>query len=66
LTADEFEAQYAARSGMTVRQLHSFGRYAKPCHCDSDMCQGWAMGHQQEDAIAEDRERRLRPTGEHR
>ena len=54
MTGEEFEAQYAARSGVTVAQLHAFGRYAEPCDCDVDMCQGWAMGHQQEDAIVED------------
>jgi hypothetical protein len=51
---DEFEAQYAARSGVTVAWLHAHGRYAEPCDCGADMCQGWAMGHQQEDAVAED------------
>jgi hypothetical protein len=45
---DEFEAQYAARSGVTVAWLHAHGRYAEPCDCGADMCQGWAMGHQQE------------------
>jgi len=51
---DEFEAQYAARSGVTVAQLHAYGRYAEPCSCGNDECEGWAMGHQQEDAIVED------------
>jgi hypothetical protein len=60
VTAAEFEAAYAARSGVTVEQLHAWGRYAEPCDCDSDMCQGWAMGHQQEDAIAEDQLRATR------
>ena len=60
MTAGEFEAQYAARSGVTVAQLHAWGRYAEPCVCDVDMCQGWAMGHQQEDAIVEARLRNAR------
>ena len=54
---DEFEAQYAARSGVTVAQLHAYGRYAEPCNCGNDECEGWAMGHQQEDAIAENETR---------
>jgi hypothetical protein len=53
--AAEFEATYAARSGVTVDQLHAWGRYAEPCACGGDDCEGWAMGHQLEDAIAEDR-----------
>jgi hypothetical protein len=57
-TAAEFEAAYAARSGVTVGQLHQWGRYAEPCSCGEDGCEGWAMGHQFEDAIAEDAERR--------
>ena len=55
LTAGEFEAAYAARSGVTIRQLHAWGRYAKPCDCGEPDCEGWAMGHQWEDAIIEDR-----------
>jgi len=50
----EFEAAYAARSGVTVAQLHAWGRYAEPCDCGAEECEGWAMGHQQEDAITED------------
>ena len=57
MTRDEFEAWYAARSGITVAQLRAYGRYAEPCDCDADMCQGWAMGHQQEDAIVENETR---------
>lgn len=43
MTREDFEAFYAARSGGTVAELHSLGRHAVPCDCDSDMCQGWAM-----------------------
>jgi hypothetical protein len=54
-TAEEFEAQYAAASGVTITELHAFGRYAEPCNCkDNDACEGWAMGHPWEDAITED------------
>lgn len=58
VTADEFEAAYAERSGITVGQLHAQGRYAEPCDCGEDGCEGWAMGHQWEDAIVEDDLRR--------
>jgi hypothetical protein len=54
LTAEEFEAAYAARSGVTVEWLHAHGRYAEPCDCGDEVCEGWAMGHQREDAIVED------------
>lgn len=51
VTAEEFEAAYAARSGVTVEFLHSAGRYAELCSCGEDGCEGWAIGHQQEDAL---------------
>ena len=57
MTAEEFEAAYAARSGVTVDFLHEHGCWAEQCDCDEDGCQGWAMGHQQEDAIIEDGQR---------
>lgn len=53
-TAAEFEAFYAARCGVTIEWLHQRGRYAEPCHCGEQGCEGWAMGRQQEDAIVED------------
>jgi len=54
VTAAEFEAAYAARSGVSVAWLHAHGRFAERCGCGGPACGGWAMGHQQEDAIAED------------
>ena len=60
MTADEFEAAYADRSGVSVRQLHAWGRHAERCDCDDESCEGWAMGHQWEDAIVEDRLRDAR------
>lgn len=53
MTADEFEAAYAARSGVTVPFLHDWGRYADRCDCGDERCEGWQMGHQMEDAIFE-------------
>lgn len=42
MTREEFEAEYAARSGVTVEELRAAGRIVVPCTCDSDMCAGWA------------------------
>lgn len=53
----DFERAYAERSGVTVDELHSWGRYAEPCDCDYEGCEGWAMGHQWEEAICENRMR---------
>ena len=64
MTGDEFEDWYAALSGVTVAQLHACGRYAEPCDCgNDDACQGWAMGHQQDDAIVEDGLRQVQGSG---
>ena len=53
MTADDFEAGYAARSGVPVDFLHRHGRYAEACACGEPECEGWAMGHQHEDALME-------------
>jgi hypothetical protein len=52
--AAEFAAAYAARSGVTAEWLRRHGRYPELCMCGDDDCPGWQMGHQQEEAIAED------------
>jgi len=57
MSGAEFEAAYAERSGVTVEWLHQQGRYAEPCDCGDDFCEGWAMGHPWEDAIIEDQMR---------
>lgn len=50
MTREEFEAGYAARSGITTDELRGQGRRAVPCGCGADMCEGWAMErHCQED-----------------
>jgi hypothetical protein len=43
MTRDEFESEYAQKSGVTVEKLHELGLYAIPCDCDDPMCRGWAM-----------------------
>ena len=40
---EEFESQYAQRSGVTVEWLHKYGRYGIPCDCGEDYCEGWQM-----------------------
>lgn len=41
MTADEFERDYAQRSGLTVEQLREFGRCVRPCRCGESQCPGW-------------------------
>jgi hypothetical protein len=41
ITAEEFERQYAERSGITVEQLRELGRIVAPCHCGDKECEGW-------------------------
>lgn len=41
MTADEFEAAYAARSGLTVERLRELGRVVLPCRCGEEGCEGW-------------------------
>jgi len=42
VTAAEFEAAYAARSGVTVAELRAAGRVVVRCRCGEESCQGWA------------------------
>lgn len=55
-----FEQRYAADSGMTVEQLHYYGRFGAPCDCGEDGCEGWQMSHAHEDALFEAGQRRPR------
>ena len=54
LTAEEFERQYAERTGVTVEQLREMGRIVAPCYCDYEGCEGWQsttperVAHEQE------------------
>jgi hypothetical protein len=45
VTREQFEAAYAARSGVTVDFLHEHGRRAEPCDCGEPGCEGWQMAH---------------------
>lgn len=42
MTAEEFEAVYAERSGVTVEWLRTHGRVVVPCACGDEICEGWA------------------------
>lgn len=43
ITAAEFAAAYAARSGVTVEELRALGRDVRPCRCGWEHCEGWQM-----------------------
>jgi hypothetical protein len=40
MTAEEFEAAYAERSGVTVAWLRKY-RTVRACDCGEDGCEGW-------------------------
>jgi hypothetical protein len=43
VTLEEFERGYADRSGLTVENLHAYGRRGRPCRCEQEGCEGWQM-----------------------
>jgi hypothetical protein len=45
ISREEFEKQYAARSGITVEELRELGLVVLPCDCGAENCQGWAVVH---------------------
>lgn len=45
-----FEEAYAQRSGVSLELLHAHGRFAIPCNCGDELCEGWQMGHIDEGA----------------
>lgn len=58
-SVEEFEQQYAERSGVTVAFLHEYGRYGERCNCGEEGCQGFQMTNAWEDALMEDRAREV-------
>lgn len=40
-TAEQFELEYASRSGITVERLRELGRIVAPCDCGDEICEGW-------------------------
>ncbi len=45
MTKEEFENDYAARSGLTVAWLHEHNQFGVPCDCGEYKCMGWQMKH---------------------
>lgn len=43
MTKEEFELEYARKSGMLVTQLDCLGLHAEPCDCRDESCHGWQM-----------------------
>lgn len=43
ITAQEFEEQYAEKSGIELEQLHEWGQFVFPCWCNEAGCRGWQM-----------------------
>ena len=43
ITAEQFEREYAERSGVPIEWLHNEGLFVFPCHCSDSSCQGWQM-----------------------
>jgi hypothetical protein len=41
ITAEQFEREYAERSGVTVEWLKANGRVVRPCDCHEEDCEGW-------------------------
>ena len=50
LSAEEFVAAYAERSGVTVDWLRQHGQEVRPCDCGDEMCEGWQMAHVRKEA----------------
>lgn len=42
-TREQFEDEYAARSGVPLAEIRQWGRGAVPCDCGELECEGWAM-----------------------
>ena len=43
MTKEEFERQYAEKSGLKVEQLQEYGLVAVSCDCEYENCKGWSM-----------------------
>lgn len=41
MTAEQFEQEYAARSGVSVEWLRAQGRVVATCDCDEPDCEGF-------------------------
>ena len=45
MTAEEFEAMYAKKSGISIQWLRDAGLRPLACACGEPECSGWAMVH---------------------
>lgn len=43
MSRQEFEEEYAKRSGVTIEWLREIGQISLPCNCEEEGCQGWQM-----------------------
>lgn len=43
LTQTQFIKEYCDRSKITEQELNDLGRFAIPCDCEDESCNGWAM-----------------------
>ena len=43
MSRQEFEEEYARRSGVTIEWLREIGKISLPCDCGEEGCQGWQM-----------------------
>ncbi len=48
ISKEQFEQEYAVKSGLTVDELREQGLHAEPCECDFILCRGWQMVSEQE------------------
>lgn len=44
-SVEEFERQYAERSGVTVEFLHDQELFGVTCECGDEICEGFQMTH---------------------
>ena len=54
VTKDEFELQYAAASGLSLKDLRELGGHAVPCTCEWDDCPGWTVSFEDSEGEGED------------
>ena len=45
MTQSDFIRGYCGKSGTTEELLNRLGRFAFPCSCDYEGCEGWQMGN---------------------
>jgi hypothetical protein len=43
ITQTEFIKQFCENSDITEKELNELGKFAFPCDCDEEVCQGWEM-----------------------